>query len=51
MSDRWVFLFSFLIVVLTVAGAFVVVPLFWYEPLKSLIFLTVALLVFLAKTI
>ncbi|SRR6266567_3707965 len=49
MSDRWVFLFSFLIVVLTVAGAFVVVPLFWYELLKSLIFLAVTLLVFFGE--
>lgn len=49
MSDRWVFLFSFLTVILIVAGAFVVVPLFWFELLKSLIFLAVALLVFFGE--
>ncbi len=49
MSDRWVFLASFLTVVFIVAGAFAVVPLFWYELLKSLIFLAVALLVFFGE--
>jgi hypothetical protein len=50
MSDRWVFLVSFLTVVFIVAASFTIVPLFWFELLKSLIFLTVALLVFLTKT-
>lgn len=49
MSDRWVFLVSVLTVVFIVAGAFAVVPLFWYELMKSLIFLTVALLVFFGE--
>jgi hypothetical protein len=46
MSDRWVFLVSFLTLVLTVAGAFVVPEFFVYQLLTSLIFLIIALLVF-----
>ena len=49
MSDRWVFLISFLTVIVIVAGAFAMPHYFTYELLKSLIYLVVALLVFFGE--
>lgn len=49
MSDRGIFVVSFVTVVLIVAGAFTVVPLFYFELVKSLMFLLIALLVFFGE--
>ncbi len=46
MSDRWIFLVSFLTVVLIVAGAFAVVPLFYFELVKSAMYFAIAVMVF-----
>jgi energy-coupling factor transporter transmembrane protein EcfT len=49
MSDRWVFLIAFLTVIVIVAGAFAMPQYFYFELLKSLIFLAIALLVFFGE--
>ena len=46
MTDRYVFLTSFLTAVLIVAGAFALPPFFYYELAKSTIFVAIAVLVF-----
>ena len=49
MSDRWVFLISFLTVIVIVAGAFAMPHYFSFELLKSLMYLAIALLVFFGE--
>jgi hypothetical protein len=49
MSDRWVFLISFLTVIVIVAGAFAMPHYFTFELLKSVIYLAIALLVFFGE--
>jgi hypothetical protein len=49
MSDRGVFLASFLTVVLLIAGAFAVPEFFVYELLSATVFLVVAVLVFFGE--
>lgn len=49
MSDRWVFLTAFLTTVLVVAGAFVIPEFFFYELLKSLVFVAIAVMVFFGE--
>jgi len=46
MSDRGIFVVSFLTVVLVVAGAFALPQLFFFELFKSLIYLLIAVMVF-----
>lgn len=46
MSNRWVFLSSFLTAVLIIAGAFTLSQFFYFELAKSVIFVAVAMLVF-----
>jgi len=49
MSDRWVFLVSFLTVIVILAGAFAMPHYFSYELLKSFMYLAIALLVFFGE--
>jgi len=49
MSDRSVFLFSFLTLVLVVAGAFSIPQFFVYELVTSIIFLVIAVMVFFGE--
>jgi hypothetical protein len=49
MSDRWVFLISFLTVIVIIAGAFAMPHYFTFELLKSLMYLAIALLVFFGE--
>ncbi len=46
MSNRWVFLSSFLTAVLIIAGAFTLSQFFYFELAKSVIFVAIAMLVF-----
>ncbi len=46
MSNRWVFLSSFLTAVLIIAGAFTLSQFFYFQLAKSVIFVAVAMLVF-----
>ena len=46
MSDRWVFLSAFLTAVLIIAGAFTLSQFFYFELVKSAIFVAIAMLVF-----
>ena len=49
MSDRGIFVVSFLTVVLVVAGAFALPMLFFFELFKSLIYLLIAVMVFFGE--
>jgi len=49
MSDRWVFVAAFLTVVLIIASAFVIPPLFTLEFLKCSIFVGISILVFFGE--
>jgi len=49
MSDRWIFATAFLTVVLVVAGAFAVPQFFPFELAKSLIFVLIAIMVFMGE--
>ena len=49
MSDRWVFLFAFLTLVLVVASAFSIPEFFAYELLTSTIFVVIAVMVFFGE--
>ena len=46
MSNRWVFLSAFLTAVLIIAGAFTLSQFFYFELVKSAIFVAIAMLVF-----
>ena len=46
MSNRWVFLTAFLTATFLVAGAFALPPYFYFELVKSSIFIAIAVLVF-----
>lgn len=46
MSNRWVFLSAFLTAVLIIAGAFTLSQFFYFELVKSVIFVAIAMLVF-----
>jgi hypothetical protein len=49
MSNRWVFLAAFLTATLMVAGAFALPPYFYFELVKSSIFIAVGVLVFFGE--
>jgi len=49
MSNRWVFLAAFLTATFLVAGAFALLPFFYFELAKSSIFIAIALLVFFGE--
>jgi hypothetical protein len=49
MSDRGIFVTSFLTVVLVVAGAFVLPQFFFFELVKSLIYVLIAVMVFFGE--
>lgn len=49
MSNRWVFLAAFLTATLMVAGAFALPPYFYFEIVKSSIFIAIGLLVFFGE--
>jgi len=46
MSNRWVFLTAFLTAVLIIAGAFTLSQFFYFELVKAVIFVAIAMLVF-----
>jgi hypothetical protein len=49
MSNRWVFLAAFLTATFIVAGAFALPPYFYFEIVKSSIFIAIGLLVFFGE--
>jgi len=49
MSNRWVFLAAFLTATFMVAGAFAVPPFFYFELIKSSIFIAIAVMVFFGE--
>ena len=49
MSNRWVFLTAFLTATFLVAGAFALPPYFYFELVKSSIFIAIAVLVFFGE--
>lgn len=49
MSNRWVFLAAFLTATFIVAGAFALPPYFYFEMIKSSIFIAIGLLVFFGE--
>lgn len=49
MSNRWVFLAAFLTATFLVAGAFALPPYFYFELVKSSIFIAIAILVFFGE--
>jgi hypothetical protein len=49
MSNRWVFLAAFLTATFLVAGAFALPPYFYFELVKSSIFIAIAVLVFFGE--